>query len=86
MAGYFTDSSAVAKRYLDEVGSAWLKSLYAEQHSNRFYAVATISVEVVAAISRRARGGTITLTDADAFCSLFLADLHKVVAQMRLVS
>ena len=34
-------------------------------------------MEVVAAITRRARSGTITFADADAFCSLFLADLQN---------
>lgn len=75
MAAYFTDSSAAAKRYLNEIGSGWVKDLFAIRPRNQFFAVATTGVEVVAAISRRARGGTISQTEADAFCTVFLADL-----------
>lgn len=75
MAVYFTDSSAAAKRYLTETGSRWVKNLFAATPPNSFFAVATIGVEVVAAITRRARGGTISQGDAVAFCALFLGDL-----------
>jgi predicted nucleic acid-binding protein len=76
VADYFTDSSAVAKRYLNETGSRWMKGLFTANPPHRFFAVATIGVEVVAAISRRARGGTISQVDAAAFCTIFLADLR----------
>jgi predicted nucleic acid-binding protein len=76
MATYFTDSSAATKRYLSETGSGWVKGLFTANPSHRFFAVAVIGVEVVAAISRRARGGTISQADAAAFCTVFLADLR----------
>lgn len=75
MADYFTDSSAAAKRYLSETGAHWVKGLFTANPPNRFFAVATIGVEVVAAITRRARGGTISQADAAAFCALLLSDL-----------
>lgn len=82
MADYFTDSSAATKRYLNETGSRWMKSLFTANPPHRFFAVAMIGVEVVAAISRRARGGTISQADAAAFCTVFLADLR---AEFRVV-
>ena len=74
MAVYFTDSSAAAKRYLSEIGSGWIKGLFAADPPNNFFAVATMGVEVVAAITRRVRSGTISQTDAVTFSALFLAD------------
>lgn len=82
MADYFTESSAATKRYLNETGSRWMKSLFTANPPHRFFAVAMIGVEVVAAISRRARGGTISQADAAAFCTVFLADLR---AEFRVV-
>jgi len=76
VATYFTDSSAATKRYLSETGSRWVKGLFTANAPNGFFAVATIGVEVVAAITRRARGGTISQADATAFCAVFLSDLH----------
>lgn len=73
---YFTDSSAAAKRYLSETGSLWIKGLFTANPPNNFFAVATMGVEVIAAITRRARGGTISQGDAAAFCALFLSDLN----------
>ncbi len=75
MVVYFTDSSAVVKRYVQEVGSAWVDSLFTSVPANTVVIVATTSVEVVAAITRRARGGTIIQADAASSCALFLADL-----------
>ena len=76
MAAYFTDSSAVVKRYLSETGSVWVQGLFTVMPPNEFYAAATTGVEVVAAITRRARGGTITQADAARWCAVFLADLE----------
>lgn len=75
MAAYFTDSSAATKRYLTESGSGWVKGLFTASPPNAFFAVATMGVEVVAAITRRARSGTIRPASAIAFCTLFLSDL-----------
>ncbi|HEX8202862.1 MAG TPA: type II toxin-antitoxin system VapC family toxin [Isosphaeraceae bacterium] len=64
MAIYFFDTSALVKRYVNEVGSAWVDGLIdpAAGHSAR---VASITgVEVVSAIARRERRGSISPTDA----------------------
>ncbi len=75
MAAYSMDSSAAAKRYLSETGSIWVQGLFTVKPPNEFYAAATTSVEVVAAITRRARGGTISQSRAARRCAVFLADL-----------
>jgi len=76
MASYFTDSSAVVKRYLRESGSGWVRGLFASAPLNEFYAVATVGVEVVAAVTRRVRGGTVSKAGAARLCGVFLADLE----------
>ena len=76
MALIFTDTSAVVKRYVQETGSVWVSSLFTAVPTNRVAVVSITSVEVVAAITRRVRGGTITQADATSACALFLADLN----------
>ena len=83
MAAYFTDSSAVVKRYVKEAGSAWVISLFTAAPANDIIVVALTGVEVVAALTRRTRSGTITPVDAAAACALFVSDLgmdYQVVA------
>lgn len=58
MADFYFDSSAVVKRYVIEAGSAWVNSLFADpRHS--IYTARVTGAEVVAAIVRRARGGSL---------------------------
>jgi predicted nucleic acid-binding protein len=75
MAAYFTDTSATVKRYIDETGSPWVRSLFADYPPNTFVAVSIVRIEVASAIARRARGGTISVADANVFTDLFLIDL-----------
>lgn len=54
MASFFFDSSAIVKRYLTEVGSAWVRSLTDPAASHDIYLVHITSVEVVSALVRQA--------------------------------
>ncbi len=76
MISYFADSSAVVKRYVEEPGSLWVKSLFTLAPQQTVIIIAITGVEVVAALTRRTRSGTITVEDADSACRLFLADLQ----------
>lgn len=75
MATYFADSSALVKRYVQERGSAWVVGLFAPFPHDDVHIIAVTPVEIVAALMRRARSGTMTEADAAAACSQFLADL-----------
>jgi len=75
VASYFVDSSALVKRYVNETGSVWLSGLVAPAVGNDIYIARITTVEVIAALTRRARGGTIAATDASAACLLFRNDL-----------
>ena len=75
MAVYFVDSSAVVKRYVNETGSVWLSDLISPAAGNDIYLARITTVEVVSALTRRARGGTIAVADAHAACLLFRSDV-----------
>ncbi|MEH2037957.1 MAG: type II toxin-antitoxin system VapC family toxin [Nostoc sp.] len=77
MAAYYLDSSALVKRYVSEIGSAWVLSLFDPRLKNDVLIAAITSVEIVAAITRRSRGGSIIATDAIAVCNQFKSDLRS---------
>jgi predicted nucleic acid-binding protein len=59
---YFFDSSALVKRYISEVGSAWVQSITDPAAASTIFIAQITGAEVVAAISRRV--GNISATDA----------------------
>lgn len=77
MAAYYLDSSALVKRYVSEIGSAWVLSLFDPLLKNDVLIAAITSVEIIAAITRRSRGGSIIGTDAIAVCNQFKSDLRS---------
>lgn len=64
MAVYFADSSALSKRYVAEVGSAWLRAQLDPATNCIVYVAHITAVELIAAITRRERGGTLTAAEA----------------------
>jgi predicted nucleic acid-binding protein len=76
MAIYFLDSSALVKRYINETGSAWVLGLFDPTLDNEFFVAAITGVEIVAAITRRARNSNITAADATLVCNQLRRDLQ----------
>jgi hypothetical protein len=64
MAFYYVDSSALVKRYIRETGSAWVLSWFDPSLNNDVLIAAITGVEIIAAIIRRARGRSISITDS----------------------
>lgn len=64
MAVYFFDSSALVKRYVAEVGSAWVVSITDPAAGHRIYVANIAAVEVPAAVRKRVRMGDITPAQA----------------------
>lgn len=63
MAAYYADSSALVKRHVPEIGSAWFTSL-ADPSSGNVVITARISLaEIYSALNRRVREASITPTD-----------------------
>lgn len=60
VAAYFLDSSALLKRYLSEIGTAWVQSLTAKASGNILLISRITSVEILSAIARRQREGSLT--------------------------
>ena len=52
MAVYFVESSALAKRYIAETGSVWLRTLLDPSTGCSIYVVRVTAVEIIAAITR----------------------------------
>lgn len=77
MAGYFCDSSAIAKRYISETGTSWIIGLMRFAAKNEFAVAQITGVEVVSAISRRHRGNFLTTVQADKAIHRFLRDFNN---------
>ena len=70
----FVDTSALAKRYVDEAGSEWVLSLFGEDDSCLVYIAELTTVEMTSAIVRRSKGGSLSADTAFEILSDF--DLH----------
>lgn len=75
MADYYLDASALVKRYISESGSTWVTRLFDPVLDNEIFMAAITPVEIAAAISRRARGGSIARIDATLALSLLRSDM-----------
>jgi predicted nucleic acid-binding protein len=59
-AAYFLDSSALVKRYVQEVGTPWVRGLTRRSPSTAIYIARITAVEVTCAVARRRKGTTLT--------------------------
>ena len=76
MAHYYFDSSALVKRYVAEVGTSWVQALCAPTTGHVLYTVRISGAEIIAALFRRARTGTLSSADAQAAATQFKADFR----------
>jgi len=70
----FLDSSALVKRYVRETGSIWVQRQTDATSQNSLYIVRLTGVEVVSAITRKARAGGMSAADALSATADFQAD------------
>ena len=77
MTAYFVDSSALVKRYVPETGSAWIRALSAPQTGNSLFIARITWVEVLSALARREREGSLTPTDRTLILQRFRSDLNN---------
>jgi predicted nucleic acid-binding protein len=75
---HFLDSSALSKRYLAEVGSAWVDSLCA---GDTIAVSSLVAIELTSAFARRAREGSLTVTQRDELLRAFLTDRSEMLVQ-----
>ena len=76
MTAYFVDSSALVKRYVPETGSAWIRALSAQGTGNELFIARITWVEVLSALARREREGSLTPTDRALIIQRFRSDLN----------
>jgi uncharacterized protein len=76
MSVYFLDSSALVKRYINEIGSAWVLSLFDPTLDHEFFVAAITGVEIVAAITRRICSDSIAVADAALVRNQLRSDLQ----------
>lgn len=77
MAVFYADSSALVKRHLPELGSAWFRELTIPRHGHRIETARLSLIEVVSAFNRRVREGTLTPADYVVVRDDFLARCHR---------
>lgn len=75
MAAYFVDASALSKRYVVELGTGWVRSILDPLTNCEVFIARTTSVEIISAITRRERSGTISAAYASTARSEFRKDL-----------
>ena len=71
MAGYFLDTSAIVKRYVQEIGTSWVRGLTGQGNGDEIYLARITLVELTSAIARRRRGGTLAESRASSILSRF---------------
>ena len=52
MKGYFVDSSTLVKRYVQEVGTPWIRGITRHSTSTTIYIARVTAVEVTSAVAR----------------------------------
>ena len=57
---YFVDSSALVKRYVTETGTTWIQAAAAPSAHNRLVIARITWVEVLSALARRQREGSLS--------------------------
>jgi predicted nucleic acid-binding protein len=64
MASYYFDTSALAKRYVVEIGSSWVQTVVTQQSGQTIYTSVLTQPELVSALQRRVREGNLEADEA----------------------
>lgn len=83
---YFFDSSAIIKSYLIETGTTWCKNITDHLTDNRICLAQITMVEVISAITRQARNGNISITNAALAINQFLNDFNYRYTRIQISS
>jgi predicted nucleic acid-binding protein len=81
---YYFDSSAAVKKYVSETGTTWISGLFKPSGKNIIYVAQITCVEVVSAISRRFRGGSLPQKSAQKSIVRFNRDFQNKLRVLRL--
>ena len=82
MSVLFFDSSALVKRYLTEIGSPWVTSLFDPSVGHTIVVATITQVESAAAIASRHRSGSITQPERDDLVNLLALHFDRYYQQV----
>ena len=74
MAAFIFDASGIVKRYLTAIGTAWVQGLTDPAAAHEIFLTRLTRVEIVAAITRRSRGGSLPAAAAPTLLAQFRHD------------
>jgi uncharacterized protein len=77
LADYFLDTSAVVKRYVQETGTAWMRTLAASATGHFIYLARITEVEVTSALARRRGQPGLSVAQARTALGLFRQDFAQ---------
>lgn len=77
MADYFLDTSAAVKRYVQETGTVWTRTLASPASGNFIYLAHITEVEVTAALARRRGQPGLSVAQAAVALGLFRQDFAQ---------
>ena len=77
MTAYFVDTSSVAKRYVPEVGSAWVLTWILPQAGHVTVISELATVEIFSSLARRQREKTLQPANATALQNIFMLHTEK---------
>jgi predicted nucleic acid-binding protein len=83
MALYFFDSSALAKRYVHEQGSVWVRETTASVSGHLIHISLLTVAEIASALARRRREGSLSISERDRLFGAFLVDCARSYLLMR---
>src|SRR5216683_7214722 len=86
MPAYYFDTSALAKRYIVEVGSAWVQAIVAEQSGQTIYTSVLTQPELVSALRRRVREGFLAASEAERLAEQVLEHMTQSYALAAITS
>lgn len=77
MSVYFLDSSAVAKRYISEIGTLWIRQITNPEIQNDLFIARITWVEVLSALARRQREGSLSAETVESIRSVFAIHIER---------
>lgn len=86
MAVYYLDTSALAKRYAAEVGTAWVQALVDPATGHDLYTVRLTGPEMIAALARKVRTGQLAPAEAARAAAAFKANWQRQYQIIELTS
>lgn len=86
MSNFFVDTSALGRRYLSEVGSAWVRSWITPASKNVILVSDLTSIEMFSVLARRQREKFISELDTEAARNEVLLHIEKEYLSVRLES